>query len=179
MRAREQMKKLAVILLFLVLLPLLVPLVAAGIVIALGWSLCTWLWLVWFCWTNADRVFLICSRRRGWEPFLRNNVIPALPDHVAAVWLEAPQQWTRVVRAIRASNTRLSKPFMVLVTPFGIKTTPLNERLVHLKRFGKRSSEIRADARAVIDAALDNFLQWERPGVLRSRTRRPTPQQGS
>jgi hypothetical protein len=179
MHASEQMKKLAVILLLLVLLPLLVPLVALGIVIALGWALCVWLWLVWFCWTNADRVFLICSSRRDWEPFLKNNVIPALPDHVSAVWLEAPQQCVNVVRAVRASQVRQSIPFMILVTPFGIKSTPLNGPLQHLKHLGKQSSEVGSDARAIIDAALDDFLQWERRGILRAGVRTPeNPQPG-
>jgi hypothetical protein len=159
------MKKLFVGLLLLLLSPLLVPLFAVAVVFALCVSFYSWLWLIWFCWTHADRVYLICSRRRGWDAFLKNNAIPSLPSHITAVWLESPNRLANVVRAARLGGACLSKPFLILVTPFSIKSSPLNHRLLHLKPFGKRSAPVRADARQVIDDALSDFSQWYRSEV--------------
>lgn len=156
------MKKLIVVLVLILLSPLLVLLFAAAMLISVCIACYSWMWLVWFCWRHADRIYLICSRRRGWAEFLANNVIPALPDHVTPVWIESPKRLAHVIRAMRLSRSALSKPFLILITPFGIKSTPLNERLYHLKRFGKGAATVRADVRRVVDLALDDFSRWSR-----------------
>jgi len=153
------LKKIFVVLIVLLLSPLLAALFVLAAFFAICVSFYKWVWLVWFCWTHADRVYLICSRRRGWEAFLTNNAIPSLPSHIKAIWLESPNQLANIVRAARLGGAFSSKPFLILVTPFGIKSSPLNRRWLHLKPFGKRSIRVRDDARHVIDEALLDFSQ--------------------
>jgi hypothetical protein len=159
------MKKTVIIFLLILFSPLAIALFAIGTVVALGVSFYDWLWLICFCWRHADRVYFICSRRRGWEPFLKNNAIPVLPAHVSAVWFESPEPLTNVIRATRKSNLMLSKPFLILVTPFGMKPAPLNQRLLHLKHHGKASDVVRGEAHAIVNTVLADFSKCCQPEV--------------
>ena len=150
-------KRILLLSLLLLLAPLLIPAFAILLLYALCLAIYQWLWMCWFCWKYADRVFLICSRRRGWEAFLKNNAAPALPPRVTAVWLEAPGQWQRVTRALELSGRGISKPYLVLVTPRGLKFVPLNQRLQSLKRLGQVSAKAREAAGLAIEKALEEF----------------------
>lgn len=147
-------RKLAVIALLILSSPLLIPLAALFLVIATCVSVYGWLWLRYFCWTHSDRVYLICSRRRGWEPLLRNNVVPVLPNHVSSVWLETPGALRDVVHAGRLSGVLLPKPFLIRVTRFRLLSVPLNSKLVGLKSLGAVSNSVRQDAQKIVETAL-------------------------
>lgn len=153
------LRKLAAIAVVLLLSPLLVPLVAflvvfSLVVFSLGVSAYSWLWLLCFCWTHVDEVYLVCSRKRGWEPFLRNNLVPVLPDSLLLIWLESPESRANVVRAGRLSNVFLAKPFLIRVTRFRLLSLPLNSQLAELKCLGAISETARRDARKILNAAL-------------------------
>lgn len=152
------LRKLAAIAVVLLLSPLLVPLVAFLVVFSLVVSAYSWLWLLCFCWTHVDEVYLVCSRKRGWEPFLRNNLVPVIPDSLLPIWLESPESRANVVRAGRLSNVFLAKPFLIRVTRFRLLSLPLNSQLAELKCLGAISETARHDARKILNAALAKAL---------------------
>lgn len=160
------MRKLAMIAVLLLLSPLLVPLAALFIVVALCVSVNSWLWLMYFCWVHVDQVYLICSRKRGWEPFLRNNVVPVLPGKLLPIWLESPAPFANVVRAGRIANVFLAKPFLIRVTRFRLLSMPLNSQLADLKCLGAVSEVARRDARKILDAAVAELGATSHRGVV-------------
>lgn len=150
-------RNLAVTALLVLLSPLLLPLAALFVLVAICVSVYSWFWLLLFCWMHSGRVYLICSRRRGWEPLLKNNVIPILPDCVSPVWLEAPGAMRNVVHAGRLAHVFLSKPFLVRVARFGLHSTPLNSQLAHLKPRGAVSESAQREAQNIVASALAEF----------------------
>lgn len=158
-------RKLATIVLLVLLSPLLVPLAAILIVIALCVSVYSWFWVACFCWTHVGQVYLICSRKRGWEPFLQNNVTPVLPTEILPIWLESPAPFANVVRAGRLANVFLAKPFLIRVTRFRLLSAPLNSQLADLKCFGAVSELARRDVREILNATLIELEATAHHGV--------------
>jgi hypothetical protein len=98
-------------------------------------------------------VYLICTSKRSWHDFLRNNVIPILPNNIRVVWhkSEPGYKQTDIFACLsRAGLADISKPFMVLVTPHALLHRSLNVPLQSLKACSKRSSDIRQKCATII-----------------------------
>ena len=140
----------------LFLAPIWVPLLAVLVVVAICVAAYRQLWLLRFCWKHAGNAYLVCSRKRGWESLLQNNVLPVVPDRLVPIWMECPGPHADVVAAARMSNVFLPKPFVLHVTRFRLESAPLNPELRHLKHQAAVSEAARRDARRILEAALDS-----------------------
>jgi hypothetical protein len=110
---------------------------------------------------EAGHVFLICTSRRGWHDFLKNNVIPVLPDNVRVVWKKpaGKSEYRSFFRHLDCSHIfNVSKPYLVLVTPRALIPKSLNETLQKLKTHPEKSEETRR-ACAEIIAGTENDLR--------------------
>ncbi len=141
----------------LLLLPLVIPFMLGGLIAAAAFDIYRRAWLLLYCWTHAESAYLVCSRRRDWGPLLQNNVIPALPQQVSAVWTETTDRSDRVLRAIRLSQINTAKPFLILVTRFGLRWESLNQTLQNWKEHGKEDVETRIAMRQLIERTLSNL----------------------
>lgn len=150
-------RKAGSIAVLLFLSPVLVPLAALFVVFALCVSVYHWLWLLYFCWTHVGREYLICSRRRGWEPFLQNNLVPILPEQISTVWIEAAKPTADVLHAGRIANVFFAKPFLIRVTRFRLLSVSLNPLLANPKCHGAVSESVRVEARRVVETALEGM----------------------
>ena len=122
-----------------------------------------WLRRLIYCMTHANKVYLVCGRQRGWEPFVQNNLIPSLPGDVEPIWQHSPQGHKMVFRLVQSTAYGTSIPFFVLVTPFTVKCHSLNDSLQQLKRQGKTCENTQATAAKIASEEL---------AALRSRYRR-------
>ncbi len=120
---------------------------------------------------RATRIWAFCRRRhgwfylagmskRGWYDFLRNNVIPVLPDSVRMIW---PRNMHDVpYPRIRTAGRRpecTSRPYLVYIGRRRIHWVSVNQSLQALKPFAKRSSETQAACRKVIERAMQELQE--------------------
>ena len=108
----------------------------------------------WFCYRNAGRVYLVCSRRHGWDALLRNNLIPVVPDDVTVIRAESSQGHETVLRLARRNTNQISTPYLALVTRKGVRSRSLNHRLQGIKNRGKRSTDAQQQIAIVLSKAL-------------------------
>jgi hypothetical protein len=90
-------------------------------------------------------VYLICASKRNWHDFLKNNVIPFLPDNVRVVWQKSVRGVKRphiFAHLNRSGIGSLPKPYLVVVTPRALLHRSLNAPLQPLKVRPKKSSDI-------------------------------------
>lgn len=93
---------------------------------------------------EAGHVFLICTSRRGWHDFLRNNIIPVLPENFRVVWTKSARdgQFPNVLGHFARSRIfGVSKPYIVAVTPRALVHKSLNAVLQELKAHPKKSED--------------------------------------
>ncbi len=147
-------KKLLVAILLILLSPLLLPLFVVLSVVGIAMGVCHWLWMLWYCITHLGELYLICSRRRGWQAFLENNLIPVLPSKVKVIWIEMPNEKRRFIQAIAAGRSAYSVPILALVTLGGIKFASLNRLLINKKHLGRSSQGTRDSVRPIIESAV-------------------------
>jgi hypothetical protein len=127
-------------LIFLFLLPFIL---LAALVTLLGgpvYYMLAWYRARQFCRRHDGDVYLICSRRRGWEPFLRNNLFPVTKD-VVVIWkddAECSRKTWSVLKWMLA-NSPPKIPFVVFVGRKQVFVESLNGPLQAWKRQGKRS----------------------------------------
>jgi hypothetical protein len=130
-----------------ILLPVLVPLV-------LFQKLTTSFRLWVFRRREAGNYYLICTSRRNWYDFLKNNVIPVLPPNVRVVWQKSDlcgpkQSLSQYLRKSRI--TGLSKPYLVAVTRRSLVAQSLNTIFQNLKQNAKRTETSRIQCRRIIE----------------------------
>jgi len=152
------MAKLLIAILLILFSPLLLPLFIVVAILACIVGCCHWLGFLVFCFTHLDSLYLVCSRRRGWEPFLVNNLIPVLPVQVKAIWIESPGTQKHLLRALRRQRSVTSVPFLALVTPMGLQCKSLNRPLVEKKQQGKASRMTQDVLLPFIEKAVQEFL---------------------
>jgi hypothetical protein len=102
---------------------------------------------------EAGRVYLVCTPRRNWHDFIRNNVIPIVPDHYRVVWSMSQRGGSPSVllgEFMRGHNFGIPKPYLVLVTPRGLVHRSLNATLAALKQHQERSERVQAACREAI-----------------------------
>jgi hypothetical protein len=103
---------------------------------------------------EAGYVYLICTSKRNWHDFLKNNVIPILPDNFRVVWqkpLRSSKQPDLFAHLARSSVRSISKPCLVVVTPRALLHRSLNVPLQPLKAHSKRSADIRLQCARIIN----------------------------
>ena len=94
---------------------------------------------------EAGYVYLICTSRRNWHDFLKNNVIPTLPDNFRLVWRKSGRggEYPNLVAHLARSRVfGVSKPYMVVVTRRALLHQSLNGPLQQLKPHAKRSDDV-------------------------------------
>jgi len=98
-------------------------------------------------------VFLICTSKRDWHDFLKNNVIPVLPDNFRVVWHKSVRdgEYSGLIGHLAQSHIfAMSKPYLVAVTQRALLPKTLNLILQDLKRHPKRSEGTQAACLQII-----------------------------
>jgi hypothetical protein len=116
---------------------------------------------------EAGHVYLICTSKRNWHDFLKNNVIPILPDNFRVVWQKSRrggQYPDLVVHLARSRVFGVSKPYMVVVTRKALRHQSLNVPLQQLKAHAKRSDDIRKACAGIIKT-IEEELRTSGPTV--------------
>ena len=106
---------------------------------------------------EAGHVFLICTSKRNWHDFLRNNVIPVLPDNLRVVWVESVRngEYPDLIDHLARSRVfGISKPYLVAVTPKALLHRSLNSTLQQLKKHPKRSEDTQQACLEIINQEL-------------------------
>jgi hypothetical protein len=103
---------------------------------------------------ECGNVYLICTSNRNWHDFLKNNVIPVLPDNYRVVWRKSVRgsKHPDLFRNLDRSHVfRISKPYLVLVTPRALLHGSLSIPLQTLKVHPKKSSDVRTKCARIIN----------------------------
>lgn len=93
---------------------------------------------------EQGHVYLICTSKRGWHDFLKNNVIPAVPGDVRVVWQEARRndEYPRIFAYLARSRVfGVPKPYLVRITARNPVCKSLNPALRRLKTCPRKSRE--------------------------------------
>ena len=102
---------------------------------------------------NHGAIFLICTSRRGWYDYLRNNLIPILPANVRVVW-QANRRDGKVDPIItnlwRSRIFGVPRPYLVAVHKRRISAVSLNGCLQDLKARPARSPQAQEMSRHVL-----------------------------
>ena len=91
---------------------------------------------------EAGSVFLVCTSRHNWHEFIKNNVIPVLPENFRVVWVK-PVLDGKYSKIITHLDFGISKPYMVVVTPKALLHHSLNIEFRELKKYQGISDEAR------------------------------------
>lgn len=111
-----------------------------------------------FCKEKAGSSYLVCTRRSGWFEFIVNNVMPILPPNVSVVWprrdrgqavggVELLLHWTPEAYGV-------SKPYLMALSPDGVKIESIHEDLVKLKGSRRKDRETQQKARKIVEDKL-------------------------
>lgn len=149
------MKKIRNIIIVIALLPVLVAFVPFFLIVCIPAAgihqLRVNLALRAFRHRNNGTVYLICTSKRGWHDFLKNNLIPILPDHFRVVWHKQGCVQGRdaklppLFKHLATSHLfSISKPYLVVVTPKALVPKSINGVFTGLKSKAARSSEVQA-----------------------------------
>jgi len=121
-------------------------------------------------------VYLVCTSRRGWYDFLRNNVAPILPEYVTCLWpgLAATQAERTALNVLKVRGIAdMPRPYFVKVVRHGdFPTLSLNRTLQDLKPCAVVSGEVQGLCRSRIEAVLlelehDDSASYEKSGGIR------------
>jgi hypothetical protein len=107
---------------------------------------------------NAGRYFLVCTTRRGWHEFIRNNVEPVLPSSTTLCWagrIYRDRRSTEVVQAVSSLVRRHSRPYLIAVSRSGIEALALHEKLLPLKQHAKKSVETQVQVAEIMRAVFE------------------------
>lgn len=128
--------------------------------------------LVLFCETKAaismrvfhrreqGHVYLICTSKRGWHDFLKNNVIPVVPGNVRVVWQEAGRndEYPRIFAYLARSRVfGVSKPYLVRITARNPVCKSLNPAFRQFKARPRKSPETRQACVEIIEQTLNEL----------------------
>lgn len=106
---------------------------------------------------EAGCCYLICTSRRGWHDFLKNNVAPYLPGNVRVVWHRPgmPKDEDPIFAHVRRSKYfNITKPYLVCVTRRRLIVRTVNDRLLHLKPMAWVCEEARKASAAILAATM-------------------------
>jgi hypothetical protein len=151
------LRTLGLILLFVCLSPLILAFVLLAMVAVTVLTAYAWIALRWQSWRSGVRCYLVCSSRRGWNEFVENNLLAALPPGVAPVWTGAPSDVLSrmALESLFSRGAGVPKPYLAEVRPLGIRICPLHERLLPLKTHGYKDAELQGLLRDVLQRELE------------------------
>ena len=152
-------------LLLLLLVAVVVFVVASPLIVVLG--LKGRLSLRRFRRREAGTFYLVCTSRRGWHDFLRNNVVPVLPEDTGVVWRRRGRKaWRNPFfgHLARSGIQGARKPYLVAVTKRALVHRSLNAALQELKARPKVSEDTRRACAGIIADARDE-LRGTRPAA--------------
>ena len=112
--------------------------------------------LVRFRYSNRGKVFLVYTRRHGWNEFVCNNLIPAVPNNVEPLEYQrgGRSPWPWLLRNIHEATYGRSKPFLAKVSWRGVHCVGLHELLLPLKPQGARRPEVQTKVRDMLASHL-------------------------
>ena len=114
-----------------------------------------------FCRKHLGDRYLVVSPRRGWYPFVVNNVAPELPGNVSLLWHSgrSPRDGGTphpLIRLVSHEQLIGTKPLLVRVSMGGFQIVPLHQQLLPLKcATTKRDSAIRKQVHDLLTEARD------------------------
>lgn len=142
----HKMKRIKEIIIWVAVVPLLLMFVILSLPVILVIKTRGAISLRVFRRREAGHVFLICTSKRNWHDFLKNNVIPTLPDNFQVVWPKSGRgsKCHDLVAHLNHSRVfNVSKPYMVVVTRQALLHQSLNGPLQQLKPHARRSNDVR------------------------------------
>lgn len=110
-------------------------------------------------WRHGHRYYLVCSRRHGWEPFLVNNLTPALPAGVLPIWLNQEDGLQRDYVPevlIRSRGYGLNKPYLVEIKALSIRARSLHSQLLPFKEFAGRDKAVQERLAILLNDAVQS-----------------------
>ncbi|MCK5850246.1 MAG: hypothetical protein KAH23_04965 [Kiritimatiellae bacterium] len=110
---------------------------------------------------EAGSYYLVCTSKRNWYDFLRNNVIPMLPDNVRVVWQKPTRGEPYPELQAHLAQSKIwgiSKPYLVAVTKQALRAQSLNRDFQDVKPKEKRSDEIRNACLKRIETSMRELL---------------------
>ena len=159
-KVRKVLKWIVWIVLGILALPLALVLLAVGFLLFLGFLLKEAVSLRMFRIREAGNVYLVCSSRRAWHDYLKNNLVPVLPAHVVVVWEKAcgdRRSHTVLVNLRRSGVFCVSKPYLAAVSKRAIRVASLNSDLQHLKNCARVDDSVRQESAQIVEMKLEQL----------------------
>jgi hypothetical protein len=126
-----------------------IPVLALAAVLCIPILVFLLLKAAWFRYSNRGKVFLVYTRRHGWNDFVSNNLIPAFVNNIEPVEYprgRTPFPWQ--LPHIHAAGQ--SKPYFAIVSWRGVRYIALHELLLPLKQYRARRLEVQAQLRDML-----------------------------
>lgn len=154
------MKKLGKIALLILLSPLILVLLSIALPIIAYCSVRDAVSLRLFQRREDGNFYLVCTPRRGWHDYVRNNVVPILPPNVCVVWYRPSRGLVPppIISHVEHSKILgLSKPYLVRVGRSKIRAESLNLDLQEMKRHPATDNRVRIQSASVIQKKMSNL----------------------
>jgi hypothetical protein len=137
-------KNLFFTLLFLVLLPLFIPIVLLAMVAVVVLASAAWVHLRYRGVRRGQWHYLVYSPKAGWNEFVQNNLLPALPQSIVPVPVEEkrPSPQRHYVASVLNAGTGVAKPYLATVLPIGVRVRTLNRDLWKLKTSAAHNAKL-------------------------------------
>jgi hypothetical protein len=130
------------VLLYLLLLVISLVLLTIAVPVLIYYAFDVFFFRVW----NHGRVYLVYTRRHGWNEFVANNLLPVLGNvDLIAKPRGGRSSWPRTTRLVTVFG--VPKPYFVHVRWYGLRASSLHDLLLPLKSFGARSEEVQRTLR--------------------------------
>jgi hypothetical protein len=110
-----------------------------------------------FCWRHQGKLFLVCDSRHACHDFLRNNLLPVLPNSVEVLWYSRRARQADWPHLNRLAKPGFPKPYLARVTWRGIRFLSLNPLLRSLKRHQKRTERVQVTTQAIVAGAMQKI----------------------
>ena len=126
-----------------------IPVLALAAILCIPMLIHLLLKTAWFRYSNRGKVFLVYTRRHGWNDFVSNNLIPAFAKTIEPVEYprgRTPFPWQ--LPHIYAAGE--SKPYVAIVSWRGVRYVALHELLLPLKQYRARRQEVQAQLRDLL-----------------------------
>ena len=120
-----------------------IPVLALAAILCIPLLLFLLLKAAWFRYRNRGKVFLVYTRRHGWNDFVSNNLIPAFAGNIEPVeYPRGRMPWPWQLPYVYAAGR--NKPYFAKVSWRGVRYVALHELLLPLKKHRTRRQEIQA-----------------------------------
>ncbi len=132
-----------------------------GVVVLFSPVICFLMFKDWierrkFYMANPANLFFVCTSRHQWEPFILNNVLPALPPKVQTHWVPDRQHKKRSI-IDRLCPNGITKPYLVHFHKRGYEMVSLHEEFLGLKQHAQTDREIQQQVRFYLLSAVEQI----------------------